>query len=569
MADWTAAEHEPKLARPARRAGGVFYTPAELVRFIVDRSRREHDWALVGDDARPPRIVDPACGAGAFLCEAAAALLAVRNESETSDGCCMSQRLSVVQRSIFGLDIDSAAAQQARLALARLIAEPSVDETQIAELADALANNIVQADALLGDRPAGFANDSFDLVVGNPPYVNIRQLVKVHGGDYVERLRERFTTARGHFDLYIPFVELAWRLLRPGGQAFLVLPNKIAGLGYAAECRRMLLERTRLQLIADLSSCRVFVAAGVYPWVLGWSKSLPNPAHSAEWLTADSAEELNRGGRARFVEQSTLQADGFRLAQSKPARSTGATVRLGDMATIECGTAGYAASRIAASLCEANELPIAQTGEAATADFIVSGNIDRYAIRCGDVRFMGRKFLRPQLSLDSPALTARQRRLFAQPKVVLSGMTRRLEAAYDAHGLALGVQVYAMLPRQQDLFYLLGLLNSRWLSFWFREQFAAKGLSGGFLAINKAQLTQLPIRRVPAGQGSDAVRRKEIAEVAEALTKLPATETTIFDQLDRRIDSLVYELYRVSDAHIAEVEQAFDLLPGVARRPAA
>ena len=42
--------------------------------------------------------------------------------------------------------------------------------------------------------------------------------------------------------------------------------------------------------------------------------------------------------------------------------------------------------------------------------------------------------------------------------------------------------------------YLLGVLNSRLLSYLFRIRFQAKHLAGGFLAINKGQLAKLPIR---------------------------------------------------------------------------
>ena len=47
-------------------------------------------------------------------------------------------------------------------------------------------------------------------------------------------------------------------------------------------------------------------------------------------------------------------------------------------------------------------------------------------------------------------------------------MSRRLEAAWDDRGLALGVQVFAASEFQVDPFYLLALLNSKLLSYLFR-----------------------------------------------------------------------------------------------------
>ena len=76
-------------------------------------------------------------------------------------------------------------------------------------------------------------------------------------------------------------------------------------------------------------------------------------------------------------------------------------------------------------------------------DFIVSGNIDRFVIRRGMVRFMKHEYHWPVLPTAHSGLTAGKLKLFRGRKIVVAGMSRRLEAALDERGLALGVQVYA------------------------------------------------------------------------------------------------------------------------------
>ena len=125
--------------------------------------------------------------------------------------------------------------------------------------------------------------------------------------------------------------------------------------------------------------------------------------------------------------------------------------------------------------------------------FITSGNIDRYRVSMGDVRYMQRKFRDPVLPVASHLLTPAKRRLFAEPKIVVAGMSRRLEAAWCDQPLALGVQVFAAAEIQVDPFYLLALLNSRLLSHLFRTRFSAKRLAGGYLSVNKGQLARLSI----------------------------------------------------------------------------
>jgi hypothetical protein len=199
--------------------------------------------------------------------------------------------------------------------------------------------------------------------------------------------------------------------------------------------------------------------------------------------------------------------------------------------------------------------------------FIVSGNLDRYHIRWGQARFMKRHFVRPVLPANSEQLTDAKRRLFQGPKIVIAGMTRRLEAAWDPGGLALGVQVYAAANLREDRRYLLGLLNSKLFSFLFRTRFRAKQLSGGFLAINKMQLHQLPIRIVEADDQTAAQLRQQLVQCVESLERWLEQEDDSAESgkdhspqiqvLDREIDLCVYRLYRLTRAEIAQVEAAF------------
>lgn len=78
--------------------------------------------------------------------------------------------------------------------------------------------------------------------------------------------------------------------------------------------------------------------------------------------------------------------------------------------------------------------------------------------------------------------------------------------------LALGVGAYAIHGfGGMDPYYLLALLNSRFMSWYLRERFYERHLSGGYLAINKFILEQLPLAR------ADRETEQEIARRAERL----------------------------------------------------
>src|SRR5439155_11554683 len=123
----------------------------------------------------------------------------------------------------------------------------------------------------------------------------------------------------------------------------------------------------------------------------------------------------------------------------------------------------------------------------------------------------------------------------------------RLEAAWDDRGLALGVQVFAASEFSLDPFYLLALLNSKLLSYLFATRYAAKRLSGGYLAINKGQLARLPFRTISARSGDDARRDRRLRELA----------TTWNASHEAEIDQLIYRLYHLSNDETACVEAHF------------
>lgn len=503
-----------------KKANGVFYTPPHVARYIVANTL----------DLLPksslPRVLDPACGDGVFL-------QAICDELKqevwrTARGDLNPPQL--LRRSIFGIDRDPVAVDVAR--------------SRFTDVAPSLTRANFRVANALDDEAADRA--SFDAIVGNPPYVNIRLLARTCDEAERRRLRERFECARGAYDLYVLFMERAFELLRPGGVCGMIVPNKIATLDYARPCRELLLSQTTVHHVADVAELSIFRDADVFPYILIWQKQKAGKSHSVSVVTAKTTHDLTDSSRARSVPQSKLSATGFALHGTLDVEDRVPSKPLTDLAKLHSGTAGFTASRVASDLIERTE-----AGEVDGFDFIVSGNIDPYAVHRGDVRFMKRQFARPVLSVDAGCLTEAKRNLFARPKIVIAGMTKRLEAAFDPGGLALGVQVYAVSDFDEDAFYLLGLLNSKLLSHLFRLRFQAKRLSGGYLAINKGQLAQLPIRTVSTSDPVAKAMRSEIIRHAGKLTNAPIPQDSAATQ---RIDELVYRLYELTQPEIDRIE---------------
>jgi tRNA1(Val) A37 N6-methylase TrmN6 len=519
---FSVPQDEPELSREECRARGVYYTPPEIAAWIVAETYGPllEDWNGVGS---APRLLDPACGGGVFLLAARERLekrrseLGLRNEPQAA----------AVRSAIHGRDIDTGAIANLR--------------TKWPELP---AANLRCADTLRSEE-----REQYDAIVGNPPYVSIRELARGTPSDYVKRLRDRYCTARGNFDLYAPFWERSLELLRPGGRLGLIVPNKWNTLDYARPLRELLLNQTTIEQIVDVSSVRLFPRASAYPQIVILRKEPPAAEHRLRFRSVHNQPQLagqHLADEDRGLLQRGLHAGALVLGNDIPVEARVSTRPLGELCELHSGASGYSADRLADALRERADVPSANHD--GWARFIVSGNINRYAIHGGLVRFLNRVWQQPCLPLAADCLTEDKRELYREPKLVFSGMCQRLEAAYDERGLALGVQVFAARSCQLEPNYLLGLLNSKLLTYLFRERFGAKRLGGGYLAINKGQLAQLPI---PLPCSASSSRTKKIADLARQLSHSYSIAA------DAQLDALAYEAYGLSAKERRTVEAAF------------
>lgn len=507
---------DAQLSRADRRSHGVFYTPPEIARLLVREALSP------AAASAQPTILDPACGDGALLSEAVDRL----NCRAADDVCPL-----LLATQLYGLDIDAEAVSQARQNIADRLLSEDAKPSLVRRIKNVLNEQIRVLDTLTDSLPQTWPRE-FDVIVGNPPYVNIRHLTK-HGKKYIDSLRARYQTARGAFDLYVLFIERSLELLKADGRCSFIVPNKLATLDYAAPCRHLLVDHTTIDAILDLTDQNIFDSANVYPYVIVFDKAAAPPLHR---VRIESSIAVSRA-----VRQSDLNArDGFSFSDRLSVEQRVATRPLGEICTLHSGTTGFLAQQISSRLIDR---PCGNSYS-----FITSGNIDRYAIRHGDVRFMKAQFAMPQLPMDCELLSEGKRRLFSQEKIVIAGMSRELEAAWDQGGTALGVQVFAAADFCIDAYYLLGLLNSRLLSELFRTRFAAKKLGGGYFSINKGQLSKLPIA-IPSQQNA------QLADQISELAKHSVAEGPSVAR-DERLDQMVERLYLVRCDELEDMRSA-------------
>ncbi len=207
------------LLPPAYRARhGVYYTPPQLAERLLDQV------AAAGIDWTTVRVLDPACGGGAFLGPTARRMLtAVRRARPAATP---AQLRGQISARLQGFEIDPFGAWIARAAVDAVLWVP--DQLQPA---GGLAP--IVGDAL--NLPEPDADAGFDLVIGNPPYGRV---------GLSPTLRQRYRRSLyGHANLYGVFTDLALRHTCAGGIIAYVTPTSFLAGSYFKNLRRLLAEQ--------------------------------------------------------------------------------------------------------------------------------------------------------------------------------------------------------------------------------------------------------------------------------------------------------------------------------------
>ncbi|MBK9934275.1 MAG: class I SAM-dependent DNA methyltransferase [Cytophagaceae bacterium] len=106
----------------------------------------------------------------------------------------------------------------------------------------------------------------FDVVIGNPPYIRQEEFKDIK--DY---LSNHYVTYSGTSDLYVYFVDLSFKLMKPEANFTFIMPNKWMQAGYGKNLRKLFLEQN-LNEIIDFGDLQVFDEATTYPCILIASK---------------------------------------------------------------------------------------------------------------------------------------------------------------------------------------------------------------------------------------------------------------------------------------------------------
>jgi len=371
--------------------------------------------------------------------------------------------------------------------------------------------------------------NGFDIVIGNPPYISA-----VHSqGDAPMReiYRKKYKELKGAFDLYVVFLLRGLDLANNSSVFSWIIPNKFLVSDYAAGTRQKIKE-SGLKEVMVVSNLNVFGDTGVYPIViLGNKLSKSKPIE----YEVKNLSDLNH--KERLIIRKKISS------KFKTVKDLG--LKVGS------GTTGFQAKQVKELVVESDKK------SHKSMPFVVSGSVDKYRINYPNVRFLKRKYDLPFVNYKEGAIAESKWLFWTEPKIIIAGMTKEIEATYIEKPLAIGIGVYAIYTfKDFNPKYLLALLNSNYLSYFLKENFKDKHLAGGYLAINKSTIEQLPIVK------SSSETQEIFAELVDKILLL--TESVDYLENPRRqakvkeyehqIDKMIYDLYELNADDIKEVE---------------
>lgn len=235
------------------RVLGAIYTPPDIAEFLVN-------WAITSPTTR---VLDLGVGEGAFVFQAYRQLLHLGADSKSA------------QQQIFGAEIDEKSFQK------------------FVTIASQINLNFSQL------KNADFFETTFpmvDSVVGNPPYVRrsnisnaarIRKTILDNGSDLIA------SRLHGLSDLYIYFLLLSFKALKPGGRLAVIVADSWLNADYGRELKRKLIEDFNVSQLISVDRA-LFEDAEVKPvMILATKKSATKETTSVDFVRLRNGVSMN------------------------------------------------------------------------------------------------------------------------------------------------------------------------------------------------------------------------------------------------------------------------------------
>lgn len=593
-------EERPEI----KRAGGIYAIPTHMVNYIVQntlgRILRGKTPADIGiETASPLRLLDPACGSGDFLLASYQTLLDWYLEWYTSDDpekwakhmspklyraingewrLTLPERKMILQHHLFGVDIDRRAIEVTRFSLLLKILEGENQQTLTRQMKlfkqkalPDLSRNIKCGNSLVGSdfykekssdlltreqrmtiNVFDWENEfqeikktgGFDVVIGNPPSFECNNHnLETNIQNYFKKKYSTYQDDISNF-LFQFFIERAL-LFKPQSLSFVVPVTCFM----SAECVDL-----RHHMIFHMNLDKLAVSKRYWPpyhvplavFVLSRSSQ----------RNKKSLEKVNQNGTILLLKEMEINQSSTLWDISSQSESLKLLVKMEqnsipvkDLADLTKGLVVKNIKSLLKEYPENHDLP-----------YLLGNSIQRYETA-------KRYYLNLQILSQSSSFPGKGI-ISETPKLFIRRIGRKLVASHSSSKEIVDDSLYMLFSGKVDLYYFLGLLNSKLMSYYFKKRIVKH--SQKHPQILMSQLNRLPIRDRSDSDGDEKLIHDKLIKFVKIIIALkkqkPAMQTKQerdvlqrqIDETDRQIDLIVYELYDLRDEEIQIVEEHSD-----------
>lgn len=431
--------------------------------------------------------------------------------------------------------------------------------------------------------------EGFDFVVGNPPYFTLSLL-----GHLEAVLGSQYQTYIKGGDIYCLFYEKATELVKPEGLIAFITSKQWLYAAYGKPLRKFLEEKVNPLVLVDFGQIKVFDRATVFVSILVYERKDPKNQLEACILPKSFSKKEDDIGflfnnlktKVHFSENTWKIGSDLQNQINQKIEQKG--IMLKDWVDVQFFRGITTGLNQAFHIDEeTKEYLITQdpNNEEIIKPLLRGRNIKRYAYKYENsyMLFIPWHFPLHQSTKiigvseeaerlfrrDYPAVYAHLEKFkselinrnisetnvryewyalqrygsmyheeFEKPKLVWLEISDRANYAYDEQGMYLTNSAYFLTSKETDLKYLLAMLNSKLIDFYF-SQLTAK-IAGGRKRYTKQYVEQIPIPQLPTSEQAPLV-----ALVEQILAKKKQGQDT--SELEREIDERVFELYGLSE----------------------